>query len=168
MPTVLIVEDDPVFRRVTSFAVSRCGVQVEAVADGDAAYQRLLRGGVDYLVTDHQMPRCSGIELLEKIDKDPSLECPPTIFCTAKGFEINSEHLQDRCPLIALVHKPFSPRKLTALLTDHIGSRESQRKDLVTRIAGEQPCNHLSPAATSNAEGLSGKPGSVPLFQSRP
>src|SRR6056297_2438641 len=67
--TVLIAEDDPVFRRVISFTLSRCSLAVEAVGDGDAAYRRLREGGIDFLVTDHQMPICSGLELIERLQR---------------------------------------------------------------------------------------------------
>ncbi len=58
--TVLIAEDDPVFRRVMSFSIARTGLTVESVGDGLSAYERLCQGGIDFLITDHQMPICSG------------------------------------------------------------------------------------------------------------
>jgi len=42
--TVLIAEDDPVFRRLLSMAVDRLGVKVETACDGEEAYQRLQQG----------------------------------------------------------------------------------------------------------------------------
>lgn len=65
--TVLIAEDDPVFRRVLGVAISKHGLKIESVGDGRAAYQRIQQGGIDFLVLDHQMPLCSGIELLEQL-----------------------------------------------------------------------------------------------------
>ena len=85
--TVLIAEDDPVFRRVMGFSIARSGLTVESVADGQAAFERLSQGGIHFLVTDHQMPVCSGLELLERLASNPSVPCPPTILCTAKGLE---------------------------------------------------------------------------------
>jgi CheY-like chemotaxis protein len=120
--TVLIAEDDPVFRRVMSFSIARSGLTVESVSDGAAAYERLCQGGVDFLVTDHQMPICSGLELLEKLAVNDRVQFPPTILCTAKGLELDSHGLQSRYNLVAVMHKPFSPRKLCELIVEHTGA----------------------------------------------
>jgi two-component system, chemotaxis family, chemotaxis protein CheY len=119
LPTVLIAEDDPVFRRVMSFTIARSGLTVETVGDGEAAFQRLSAGGVDFLVTDHQMPVCSGLELLLRLIANPQVNFPPTILCTAKGLELDTQDLQTRFGLTAVMHKPFSPRKLTEMILQH-------------------------------------------------
>jgi CheY-like chemotaxis protein len=121
-PTVLIVEDDPVFRRVMNFTIARCGFSVETASDGQAAYHRLCQGGIDFLVTDHQMPVCSGLELLEMLESNADVTRPPTILCTAKGLELDSQGLQAKFGLAAVMHKPFSPRKLSELILQIIES----------------------------------------------
>ena len=118
-PTVLIAEDDPVFRRVSCFSVSKCGVRVEAVGDGATALQRLLAGGIDFLVTDHRMPGLSGAEVLEQLASSGAA-VPPTILCTAKGLELDSQGLAERFNLVAVIHKPFSPRRLNDLISGHL------------------------------------------------
>ena len=120
--TVLIAEDDPVFRRVMTFSIARSGLTVESVGNGAAAYERLCQGGIDFLVTDHQMPICSGLELLEKIAANQEIQFPPAILCTAKGLELDSHGLQSRYNLVAVMHKPFSPRKLSELILQQTGS----------------------------------------------
>lgn len=124
--TVLIAEDDPVFRRVMSFSIARSGLTVESVGDGEAAYQRLCRGGIQFLVTDHQMPICSGLELLERLEANSEIVFPPAILCTAKGLELDSQALESRFHLAAVIHKPFSPRKLTELILQHTGESAKQ------------------------------------------
>ena len=119
--TVLIAEDDPVFRRVLAVAIGQHGLKTEAVGDGQAAYQRIKQGGIDCLILDHQMPLCSGIELLERLSSQVEGACgiPPTILCTAKGLELDGPNLMERFPLIGILHKPFSPRQLGALILSH-------------------------------------------------
>lgn len=117
--TVLIAEDDPVFRRVMSFSIARSGLTVESVGNGLLAYQRLCQGGIEFLVTDHQMPICSGIELLDRLAANQELAALPTILCTAKGLELDRAELASRDNLVAILHKPFSPRKLVDLILQH-------------------------------------------------
>jgi len=119
---VLIAEDDPVFRRVLAAAISRIGVDTETVGNGDEAYERVQRGGVDFLVLDYQMPICSGIEFLERMatGKQNKHDLPPTILCTAKGFEIDGPALSERFGLVAILHKPFSATQLGTLISENL------------------------------------------------
>jgi CheY-like chemotaxis protein len=143
-PTVLIVEDDPVFRRVMNFTIARCGFSVETASDGLAAYRRLCQGGIGFLVTDHQMPVCSGLELLEMLESTPEVTRPPTILCTAKGLELDSQGLQTRFGLAAVMHKPFSPRKLSELILEIIQTDSAPPKPPAAPVT----LNHPSGAAT--------------------
>jgi len=65
--TVLVVEDEPVVRDMTTQLLTRSGYQVIAVANGAEAMTRLagLEESIDVLVTDVIMPHMSGIELAE-------------------------------------------------------------------------------------------------------
>ncbi|MGI9441367.1 MAG: response regulator [Rubripirellula sp.] len=119
---VLIAEDDPVFRRVLAAAISRTGVDTETVSNGNEAYERIQRGGVDFLVLDYQMPICSGIEFLERMatGKQNKHDLPPTILCTAKGFEIDGPALSERFDLVAILHKPFSATQLGTLISENL------------------------------------------------
>ena len=93
-PTILIIEDDPVFRRVLSFTVAKAGLAVETASNGQLGFDRLIQGGIDFLVTDYQMPVCSGLELLEQLAARTDFQRPNAILCTAKGLELDSERLQ--------------------------------------------------------------------------
>jgi CheY-like chemotaxis protein len=115
-PTVLIIEDDPVFRRVLSMSVAKNGLTVETANDGESGYNRIVQGGIDLIVTDQQMPGCNGVDLLRRLDELPNYNRPATILCTAKGLEMDCERLRTDFRLTEIVHKPFSPRKMNALI----------------------------------------------------
>lgn len=115
---VLIAEDEPVFRRVITFTLERKGLEVEAVSNGQLALARLREETFDFVVTDHQMPYLTGIELLHHIRFTLELSTLPVILCTAKGLELDSEYLCDQYSLTAVLHKPFSPQRLAGLILD--------------------------------------------------
>jgi PAS domain S-box-containing protein len=74
--TVLVVEDEPVVRDMTTQMLTRSGYRVIAVADGTEAIARLARleEPIDVLVTDVVMPHMSGIELAELVmDRYPDV-----------------------------------------------------------------------------------------------
>ena len=117
-PRVLIAEDEPVFRRVISFTLQRQGFQVTAVPNGAEAWERLNSEPFDAMVTDHQMPGGSGIELLEKVRASDLFGKFPIILCTAKGLELDAGYLIERFGLVTVLHKPFSPQRLAKLLSE--------------------------------------------------
>ena len=74
--TVLVVEDEPLVRDMTTLLLTRSGYRVTAVADGARAMARLANVDepIDALVTDVIMPNMSGIELAEwTMDRYPRI-----------------------------------------------------------------------------------------------
>lgn len=64
---VLVVEDDIFFRQLNTDVLLRSGYAVQAVEDGAAAWEALKMNHYDLLVTDNNMPRISGVELLRML-----------------------------------------------------------------------------------------------------
>ena len=64
---ILVVEDDIFFRRLNTQVLLGSGYEVDAAADGAAAWQALNTDGYDLLITDNSMPKLSGVELLKKL-----------------------------------------------------------------------------------------------------
>jgi DNA-binding response OmpR family regulator len=66
-PHILMVEDDLLLRRINTEVLSRSGYEVDAAADGAAAWRALNTDSYDLLITDNNMPKVSGVELLKKL-----------------------------------------------------------------------------------------------------
>lgn len=66
---VLYAEDLPELRELMRLNLQHAGFQIETVGDGGAALQRLRAdpGEIDLLITDHQMPGMSGLELVGRL-----------------------------------------------------------------------------------------------------
>ena len=57
MPKILIVEDDPAVRDVVEYALSREGMETEAVSSGEAATARLFSDAAfDLVILDLMLP----------------------------------------------------------------------------------------------------------------
>jgi CheY-like chemotaxis protein len=54
-------------RKVTAKLLSDCGYQVDAVEDGHAAWHSLQLNHYDLLITDNNMPKFTGVELIKKV-----------------------------------------------------------------------------------------------------
>ena len=66
---VLLVDDDPVVRKLISGYLVAAGYVVRTAVDGLDALGKLRTGLPDLIISDLNMPRMSGIELLEVVRK---------------------------------------------------------------------------------------------------
>jgi DNA-binding response OmpR family regulator len=110
--SVLLCDDDVHILRAAEIKFSRAGFEVRSATDGLDAWREIERRCPDLVITDCQMPRMSGIELVDRIRLTPSVQHLPVIMLTAKGFELSHEALAEQSGVAAVVCKPFSPREL--------------------------------------------------------
>ena len=71
-PSVLIVEDDAATRRLYKFMLTNGGYPVLEAEDGIAALEQLATHHFDLVITDMNMPRMDGMELIQAIRRDYS------------------------------------------------------------------------------------------------
>jgi two-component system alkaline phosphatase synthesis response regulator PhoP len=64
---ILVVEDEPDIRRLNSEILIGSGYHVDAAADGAAAWEALQLKDYHLLITDNEMPKVSGADLLKKL-----------------------------------------------------------------------------------------------------
>jgi two-component system chemotaxis response regulator CheY len=69
---VLIVEDDAATRRLYKFLLTNGGYPVLEAEDGLAALDQLANNRCDLVITDMNMPRMDGMELIKVIRRDYS------------------------------------------------------------------------------------------------
>jgi two-component system chemotaxis response regulator CheY len=67
---VLIVEDDAATRRLYKFLLTNGGYAVLEAEDGVMALEQLARNHCDLVITDMNMPRMDGMELIQAIRRD--------------------------------------------------------------------------------------------------
>ena len=109
---VLVVDDEPVVRKVAARVLLSAGYEVREVGDGQQALDFLQVGNlnVDVVVSDIVMPRLNGVELLETLSRShPDL---PVILMTGYGAaDLEARGIAPPCSLLA---KPFLPEQLIA------------------------------------------------------
>jgi DNA-binding response OmpR family regulator len=64
---LLVVDDDSGVRNLLATLLRGAGFRVSCAADGEAGWEALCRGGVDAVITDHDMPRLTGLGLLRRV-----------------------------------------------------------------------------------------------------
>jgi DNA-binding response OmpR family regulator len=110
MPTILVVDDEPIVREVVADYLRREGFRVENAADGNEALSRFAAARPDLVLLDLMLPGVDGLEVCRRIRTSSNV---PIIMVTAKSEETDT--------IIGLgvgaddyVTKPFSPRELVA------------------------------------------------------
>ena len=83
---ILIVEDDPSIREVTSIGLEDAGFRVSTAADGDEGLQAFRSGHPDLVVLDVMLPRRDGFEVCRMIRSESSV---PVIMLTARTDTID-------------------------------------------------------------------------------
>jgi DNA-binding NtrC family response regulator len=64
---ILVAEDDPHIRRINIIALTDSGYHVDEANDGAVAWETLQVKRYHLLITDNDMPKVSGLDLIKKI-----------------------------------------------------------------------------------------------------
>ncbi|TVV72013.1 response regulator [Sphingomonas solaris] len=132
-PVILLVEDDPALRTLTTRALQENGYVVRPVGAAPEMWQAFDKEPVDLVLLDIMLPGTSGIELCRLIRQKSDV---PIIFVSAKGSET------DRVIGLELgaddyIAKPYGTRELIARVRAVLrrGGLERQQGDRGAGIA---------------------------------
>jgi CheY-like chemotaxis protein len=84
--TILLVEDEPDYRRAVEELLTICGYTVVTACDGREALEVLKSRQVQLIVSDIHMPHTSGAQLHECVRNDERFRTLPFVFIT--GYTI--------------------------------------------------------------------------------
>lgn len=84
---VLVVDDSITVREVERKLLESCGYGVEVAVDGMDGWNALRDGAFDLVITDIDMPRMDGIELVKMIRQDPKYQGVPVMIVSYKDRE---------------------------------------------------------------------------------
>jgi two-component system chemotaxis response regulator CheY len=83
---ILIVDDFSTMRRIVKNLLRDLGYNNTVEADdGSTALPILQAGGIDFLITDWNMPGMQGIDLVREVRADPALKHIPILMVTAEA-----------------------------------------------------------------------------------
>jgi two-component system, chemotaxis family, sensor histidine kinase and response regulator WspE len=84
---VLVVDDSITVREVERQLLANHGYTVEVAVDGMEGWNLVREGRFDLVVSDIDMPRLNGIELVRRIKADPRLQAIPVVIVSYKDRE---------------------------------------------------------------------------------
>lgn len=89
MALIYIVEDDQNIREIESFALKNSGYQIQDFSNAKDFYRALKERKPDGVLLDIMLPDEDGMEILQKLRKDPETKRLPIIMVTAKSTELD-------------------------------------------------------------------------------
>jgi sigma-B regulation protein RsbU (phosphoserine phosphatase) len=112
---ILIAEDERITRMTLMRQLEKWGHVVVATEDGELAWEQFQAGGFDIVITDWEMPRVSGVELIQRIREAASASYVYVVMLTSrsdksdivKGIEAGADDF---------VSKPFDREELRVRL----------------------------------------------------
>ncbi|RJX25084.1 MAG: fused response regulator/phosphatase [Desulfurivibrio sp.] len=117
--TILIVDDTPINLKLLQISLEREGYRVISAGNGLQARELVLAHLPDLILMDIIMPKESGFEVLEKLQRNPKTNAIPVIFLTGnddlsskvKGFELGA---------VDYIVKPFNTTEVLARVRLHL------------------------------------------------
>jgi two-component system response regulator MtrA len=142
---VLLVEDDPSIREVTSLGLEQAGFRVTATGDGRDALVRFRQGPLDLVVLDVMLPSLDGLEVCREIRRESRT---PIVMLSARselhdvvvGLELGADDY---------VTKPFELPELVARIKAVLRRSTPGPADGAISVAGLE----IDPAAFSVSKG---------------
>ena len=86
-PRILVVDDSITVRELERHLLQSQGYEVDVAVDGIEGWNALRLGGYDLVISDIDMPRLNGIELVKKIREDARLNQLPVMILSYKDRE---------------------------------------------------------------------------------
>jgi len=129
---VLVVEDDPSIREVTTLGLEQAGFQVTSSGDGREGLVRFRQGSFDLVLLDVMLPSLDGFEVLREIRHDNQT---PVVMLTARsdlhdvvvGLELGADDY---------VTKPFELPELVARIKAVLRRSTAEPGDAVIHADG--------------------------------
>jgi chemosensory pili system protein ChpA (sensor histidine kinase/response regulator) len=116
-----VVDDSLTVRRVTQRLLLREGYRVSTAKDGLEALERLAEERPAVLLSDIEMPRMDGFDLLRNVRADERLAGLPVVMITSR----TAQKHRDLAAELGADHylgKPYGEDELLGLIAQHVGT----------------------------------------------
>ena len=120
---ILVLDDDSVIREISAKALTRSGYEVDAADDGAAGWEALHAKSYDLLITDNNMPKITGLELVRKL-RSARMTVPVILASGVLPAEKPNEY--PKLQLSATLQKPFTVDELVGTVERILGATDLQ------------------------------------------
>ena len=113
---IIIVDDFATMRRIVKTCLTQLGFSnIQEAEDGEVALRKLKAQEFKLIISDWNMPKMMGIDLLRAVRADDSLKDIPFLMVTAEGLKENVLEAV-KCGVSNYIVKPFTAEGLQGKL----------------------------------------------------
>ncbi|UCH96094.1 MAG: response regulator [Candidatus Aminicenantes bacterium] len=112
---ILVVEDNPISRKVASQQIRLTKIPVDAVEDGALAVEAVKKDKYDLILMDIQMPNMDGLTAAKTIRQDLEMKDIPIVAMTAHAMKEDKQKCL-HAGMNDYITKPFKPTELYQVL----------------------------------------------------
>jgi DNA-binding response OmpR family regulator len=106
---ILVIDDEPELRELVADNVIRAGFRVDTARDGEEGWKALCVTTYDLLITDHEMPKLTGLALIERLR---AVSTRPPCILISGSLPMPVSALNGIVHPGAVLRKPFSASAL--------------------------------------------------------
>ena len=122
---VLIIDDNPIHRRLVQVVFERDGFDVSLASDGSEGVRMALMNPPNIIILDIMMEGLNGFEVCKMIRANSSMQRTAIIIISAKSFKPDIDKAME-LGADSYVVKPFSPQEILKIAIEHMNERASQ------------------------------------------
>jgi two-component system, chemotaxis family, sensor histidine kinase and response regulator WspE len=131
---ILVVDDSITVREMERKLLENAGYHVDVAVDGMDGWNVAQMGQYDLIVTDVDMPRLSGVELVQQLKSHLTLRSIPTIIISYKDREVDRIAGLEAGADYYLTKSSFHDDTLLQAVTDLIGQGQGLTTGLATGL----------------------------------
>jgi two-component system sensor histidine kinase ChiS len=141
---VLVVDDSAAIRHLVADCLRRQGFVIETGVDGADGLERATMRVPDLILTDYDMPRMTGFELVHALRRDLRTRDVPIVMLTARDTKRDQAQMR-AAGLTSYLVKPFSTDKCIAIVERVLAEARLARYKVASRL-------YISEGAVAAAE----------------
>ncbi len=135
MQKILVVEDEPAIAEMLAFTLETAHYTPLLAGDAEQAKVLLKQETIVLILLDWMLPGMSGVDLAQRLKRDPAYRQTPIIMLTARGEE------EDKIKGLEVgaddyVTKPFSPKELLARIKAVLRRSAPDKVESVMEVEG--------------------------------
>ncbi|HVR11739.1 MAG TPA: response regulator [Thermoanaerobaculia bacterium] len=138
--TILIVEDNPITRKMMRVALESEGYRVAEAGDGGAALAAAAELQPDLCILDYVLPDTDGMRLLAELRRQAGRQDIPALLVTGMISRLGDLRAKAG-ELTEFLPKPIEPSRLLAVVRAHLSAPRRQGAGGTVLVADEDPLN---------------------------
>ncbi len=115
MKRILAVDDSSSVREMISFTLRKAGYEVMQANDGQDGLQRSGAAKYDLVITDLNMPRMDGIQMITAMRRQPGYSFTPILMLTTES-QPDKKAAGKAAGATGWIVKPFNPDQLVQVV----------------------------------------------------